>query len=131
VMDASGILFESPSPDEPESDARLRAFLEAHRAAVLAIPAGMAADGPADDAFEGWEKDQFLLAFVNGRVAVVMACADAEAARAGAFDVLKVMADRLLRLEPRYRLDEKGRGLFLGRARIDVVAVGAAGSSSA
>jgi hypothetical protein len=127
VMDASGILFESPGPEEPEADARLRAFLEAHRAAVLAIPAGMAADGPDEDAFEGWDKDQFLLAFVNGRVAVVMACAEAEAARAGSFDILKLMADRLLRLQPRYRLDEKGRGLFVGRPRIDIVAVGGQG----
>ena len=78
-----------------------------------------------EDAFETWsEGDEFLLAFVNGRVAVVVACPDAEEARQGAFDVLKVMADRLLRLDARYRLDEKGRGLFLGRARIDVIAVG-------
>ena len=124
VMEPSQILFESPGPDEPEADPRLRAFLDTNRAGVFMIPAGMAGDAPLEDAFEGWEKDQFLLAFFNGRVAMVMACPDAETARGGAFEVLKVLADRLLRLEPRYRLDEKGRGLFLGRARIDVIAIG-------
>jgi hypothetical protein len=124
VMEPGRILFESPAADDPDADPRLRAFLDTNRAGVFAIPAGMAGDAPMEDAFEGWNRDQFLLAFVNGRVAVVMACPDAEAARGGSFDVFKVMADRLLRLEPRYRLDEKGRGLFLGRARIDIVAVG-------
>ena len=128
VMEPGRILFESPDADDAEADPRLRAFLDTNRASVLAIHAGMAGDAPMEDAFEGWNRDQFLLAFVNGRVAVVMACPDAEAARAGSFDVLKVMADRLLRLEPRYRLDEKGRGLFLGRARIDVIAIGPAAS---
>jgi hypothetical protein len=127
VMEPGRILFESPDPEDTEADPRLRAFLDTNRASVFAIPAGMAGDAPMDDAFEGWNKDQFLLAFINGRVALVMACPDAEAARADSFDVLKVMADRLLRFEPRYRLDEKGRGLFLGRARIDVIAIGAAG----
>ena len=125
VMERSGILFESPSAEAAGADTRLRAFLEANRAAVLAIPAGMAGDAPMEeDVFEGWHDDQFLLAFFNGRVAMVMACPDAEAARARAFDALKLMADRLMRFEPRYRLDEKGRGLFLGRARIDLIAVG-------
>jgi hypothetical protein len=124
VMEPARLLFESPGPDQPGADAGLRAFLDQRRAAVFAIPAGMAGDAPMDDAFEGWQGDEFLLAFFNGRVAVVMACPDAEAARAVAFDVLKVMADRLMRFDARYRLDERGRGLFLGRARIDVIAVG-------
>jgi hypothetical protein len=126
VMEPARLLFESPAPDEPGADPRLRAFLDESRAAVFAIPAGMAGERPMEDAFEDWESDQFLLAFFNGRVVMVLACPDAEAARASCFDVLKVMADRLLRLDPRYRLDEKGRGLFLGRARIDVIVVGAA-----
>jgi hypothetical protein len=124
VLDASGLLFESPSPETEAADDRLRAFLERNRSSLFAIPAGMAAQAPMDDAFEQWAGDEFLLAFVNGRVAVVVACPDAEQARQAAFDVLKVMADRLLRYDAKYRLDEKGRGLFLGRARIDVIAVG-------
>jgi hypothetical protein len=127
VMDSTALLFESPVPGEEGADAGLRSFLERNRAAVFAIPAGMAGQAPMEDAFAGWEDDEFLLAFVNGRVAVVVACAAAEQARQGAFEVLKVMADRLLRYDARYRLDEKGRGLFLGRARIDIIAVGANG----
>jgi len=127
VMEPSGLLFESPHPDEGGSDAALRTLLERNRAAIFAIPAGMAGERPLEDAFAGWEGDEFLLAFVNGRVAVVVACPDAERARPGAFDVLKVMADRLLRYDAKYRLDERGRGLFLGRARIDIIAVGGNG----
>ena len=128
VMEPSRLLFESPGPDDPGADPRLREFLDTNRAAVFAIPAGMAGHAPMEDAFEHWEDDEFLLAFFNGRVATVLACADAEAARAGAFDVLKLMADRLMRFDARYRLDEKGRGLFLGRARIDLIAIGGASS---
>jgi hypothetical protein len=124
VLEPSGLLFESPHPDEGGSDPDLRTFLERNKAAIFTIPAGMAGQSPLEDAFAGWERDEFLLAFVNGRVAVVVACPDAEQARPDAFDVLKVMADRLLRYDARYRLDEKGRGLFLGRARIDIIAVG-------
>jgi hypothetical protein len=127
VLEPSRLLFESPAPDEEGADPALRALLERNRAGLFAIPAGMSGEAPMEDAFEQWHGDEFLLAFVNGRVAVVVACPDAERAREAAFDVLKVMADRLLRLDPKYRLDEKGRGLFLGRARIDVIAVGGTG----
>jgi hypothetical protein len=127
VMEPSAILFESPAPHEEGGDPGLRAFLERSRTEVFAIPAAMAGHVPMEDAFETWHADQFLLAFVNGRVAVVVACPDAEKARQEAFEVLKVMADRLLRYDAKYRLDEKGRGLFLGRARIDVIAVGGTG----
>ena len=127
VLEPSGVLFESPGPDDDAADPALRAFLERSRAEVFAIPAAMAGQVPMEDAFETWRGDEFLLAFVNGRVAVVVACPDAERARHDTFEVLKVMADRLLRYDAKYRLDEKGRGLFLGRARIDVIAVGGTG----
>jgi hypothetical protein len=127
VMEPAGILFESPAPEADGADPALRAFLDRSRAEVFAIPAGMAGHAPMQDAFETWRGDEFLLAFVNGRVAVVVACPDAERAREDTFDVLEVMADRLLRYDAKYRLDEKGRGLFLGRARIDVIAVGGTG----
>jgi hypothetical protein len=127
VMEPSGLLFESPPPDDEASDPALRAFLERSRAEVFTIPAAMAGHAPMEDAFETWHGDEFLLAFVNGRVAVVVACPDAERARQESFEVLQVMADRLLRYDTKYRLDEKGRGLFLGRARIDVIAVGGTG----
>ncbi|HVR72549.1 MAG TPA: hypothetical protein VMT87_17070 [Vicinamibacteria bacterium] len=127
VLEPAGVLFESPDPDEDGADAALRAFLERTRKQVFGIPAAMAGEAPMEDAFETWPGDEFLLAFINGRVAVVAACPDAERAKEDAFDVLKLMADRLLRYDSKYRLDEKGRGLFLGRARLDVIAVGGTG----
>ena len=76
-----GLLFESPRPEEEDADPALRAFLERNRAELFAIPGGMSGQGPMEDAFEQWDGDEFLLAFVNGRVAVVVACPDAERAR--------------------------------------------------
>ncbi|HEY3122403.1 MAG TPA: hypothetical protein VGL15_17385 [Vicinamibacteria bacterium] len=124
VTDPQRTWFET---SEGEEVAPLRAFLESRRAALFAIPEALASGGPMDDVFEGWQDDEFLLAFVNGRVAVVAACADAEQARQTSFDVVRVLADRLFRYDPRLRIDARGGGLFLGRARIDLVAVGAAG----
>lgn len=126
LLERTGVLFESPSEEEAQggADPALRRLLDGRREALFAIPAGLAGEGPMEDAFAGWEDDEFLLAFINGRVAVVVACPDAERARAGAFDLLKVLADRLFRYDSRFRLDERGRGLLFGRARIDVVAVG-------
>ena len=59
----------------------LKQFLEERRDALFALPAAMAGEGPQDDLFEDWEQDEFFLAFLNGRVAVVVACPDAEALR--------------------------------------------------
>ncbi|HEV8254065.1 MAG TPA: hypothetical protein VGQ78_04880 [Vicinamibacteria bacterium] len=123
VTDAQRTWFET---GDGEDVAALRAFLEERRAALFAIPDALASGGPMDDAFEGWHDDEFLLAFVNGRVAVVSACVDAEQAREASFDVVRVLADRLFRYEPRLRIDPRGGGLFLGRARIDLVAVSGA-----
>jgi hypothetical protein len=124
LLEPSGILFEAADERTP---AALRAFLDQRRAELFRIPAAMASGEVMDDVFEGWPEDEFLLAFVNGRVAAVVACPDAEQSRGTVFDLLKALADRLLRYEPRWRLDAQGRGLFLGRPRLDVVAVGAAG----
>jgi hypothetical protein len=121
VSDAQRTWFESGGGEEIAS---LRAFLEGRRGALFAIPEALASGGPMEDVFEGWHDDQFLLAFVNGRLAIVAACADAEKARETSFDLVRVLADRLFRYDPRLRIDARGGGLFLGRARIDVVAVG-------
>jgi hypothetical protein len=87
----------------------------------------MAGDGPAEDVFEGWEEDDFLLAFVNGRVALAVACPEAEAVRDAVMRPLRALADRLFRYNETWRLDEKGRGFFVGSARLDVVVVGRTG----
>ena len=60
---------------------------------------------------------------------MVGACAprvDPEAERAQVLveRPLHALADRLFRLEPSWRIDEKGRGLFLSRPRLDLVVVG-------
>jgi len=123
LVEPRGIVFESPEPEGREAWA-LRRFLEEKCAALFAIPKAMAEGTDLDDAFEEWAQDEFLLAFLNGRVALVVACPAAESLRERAFPLLKVLADRLFRYNETYRLDPEGRGLFIGRPRLDIVVVG-------
>jgi hypothetical protein len=123
LMEPGRILFESPEPETHEEWA-LRRLLEERSAALFSLPGSMAGEGPTEDLLEGWEEDDFLLVFVNGRVAVAVACPDAEAVRDAVMRPLRALADRLFRYNETWRLDEKGRGFFLGRARLDVVVVG-------
>ena len=125
VVEPKGILFESPEPEDREAWA-LRRFLEEKCAALFAIPKALAGGEAMDDAFADWHEDEFFLAFINGRVALVVACPQAEPLRAQAFQLLKVLADRLFRFNETYRLDPEGRGLFFGRPRLDIVVVGGA-----
>ena len=125
VVEPKGILFETPEPEDREAWA-LRRFLEEKCAALFAIPKALADGAAMDDAFEDWHQDEFFLAFINGRVALVVACPQAEPLRAQAFPLLKVLADRLFRLNETWRLDPEGRGLFFGRPRLDIVVVGGA-----
>jgi len=125
IVDPRGIVFESPEPEEREAWA-LRRFLEEKCAALFAIPKALADGTGMDDVFEDWHQDEFFLAFVNGRVALVVACPEAEPLRAKAFPLLKVLADRLFRYNETWRLDAEGRGLFFGRPRLDIVVVGGA-----
>lgn len=121
LLDGKTVLFESAEPGEPAW--ALRRFLEEHRAALFALPQAMEGDGPEEDVFEDWVQDDFFIAVLNGKAAVVVACPDAEALREPAGPLLKILADRLFRLHPALRLDERGRGFFFGRARLDVVVV--------
>ena len=122
VVEPKGILFESPEPEGREAWA-LRRFLEDKCAALFAIPRAMADGTDLDDAFEEWQQDEFLLAFINGRVALVVACPEAESLRERSFPLLKALADRLFRYNETWRLDERGRGFFVGSARLDVVVI--------
>jgi hypothetical protein len=128
VLDPKGLLFEYG--DDEGGHWVLRQFLEKRAALLFEIPKAMAAESDMDDAFAEWESpagqppDEFLLAVINGRVALVVVCPDAESAQAAVMRPLRALADRLFRLEPAYRLDEKGRGLFLSRPRLDLVVVG-------
>jgi len=102
----------------------LRGLVERHRQALFAIPGCMASGAPIEDVFAGWDEDEFLLAVINGRVALVVACHEAEAVGERAFPLLKALADRLLRYDESYRMDARGRGFFLGRPKLDLVVIG-------
>lgn len=81
-----------------------------------------------DDAFADWHQDEFLVAILNGRAALVVACPAAEELKQKSGDLLRVWVDRMLRFDERYRLDPAGRGFFFGSPRLDVVVVGSASS---
>jgi hypothetical protein len=125
LLDRKAVLFEGAAEDSPGW--ALRRFLEDRREALFTLPAAMAGEGPDTDLFEDWADDEFFLAFLNGKVAVVVACPDAEALRQPAQRLLKAISDRLFRYEPTYRLDAQGKGFFGGRAQLDVVVVARAG----
>lgn len=125
LLEPAGILFEDPEPEEAALKT-LHTFLHAYRQQVFTIPDGLAAEGPAEDIFEGWEEDDFFLAFINRRVVLVVVCPDGEALREQAERPLQALADRLLRFNHSYRMDARGRGFFFGRARLEVVVAGRA-----
>jgi len=124
VLDAGGIVLESPAEPADGRAFALRQLVEERRAAILAIPEAMAGAGPAEDVFADWHEDEFLLALLNQRVALLVACADAEALKERTGPLWPVWADRVLRLDERYRIDPKGRGLLMARPRLDVVVIG-------
>ena len=124
LLDSGGVLFETPEGGS------LAGFLRQRSQALFAIPESMAGDGPQDDIFEEWKGSSVLLAFVNRRVAMALSCPNAEEAGARLEEPLKILVDRLLRFDSRYRLDPQGRGLFVGRPRLDLVAVGEPGCAA-
>jgi hypothetical protein len=126
VFERKGILFESP-PEGREGEWVLRRFLQDHLEALFRVPAALQASEGMEDLFADWEEDEFFLAVINGRVGILVACPEAERLRDESSRLLKALADRLFRLNPAFRLDEKGRGLFLGRPRLDTVVIGRAG----
>jgi hypothetical protein len=127
LIEPAGILFES-EPEDAQQGWMLRQFLKEKAAALFTLPEAMDAGGPSEDLFEDWSEDEFLLAFINRRVAVVVACPDAEPLREEAMRPLKALADRLLRYNQAWRLRPGGRGgFFMGRAQLDLVVVGREG----
>jgi hypothetical protein len=123
VLDPGGIVVESPEPQDGRVFA-LRQLVEERRAAILALPQALADDTATEDAFRDWQEDEFLLAFLNQRVALIVACADAEALKEEAAPLWPVWADRVLRYDERYRIDSKGRGLLFGSPRLDLIVIG-------
>ena len=126
VLDAGGIVLESPAEPIDGRDFALRKLVDERRPAILHLPEAMAAEGPTEDVFADWHEDEFLLAFLNQRVGLLVACADAEGLKERAAPLWPVWADRVLRLDERYRFDPKGRGLLLGRPKLDLVVIGGA-----
>jgi hypothetical protein len=124
VMEPGAILFEAPEAEGNEI-MTLRRLLELHAPAIFALPAAMEAEGPGPEAdpFEGWDHDELLLVFINGRVAVAIACPQAEANREALMKPLRALIDRLFRYKESYRLDAAGRGLFFGRPKVDFVTI--------
>jgi hypothetical protein len=120
VFEAKGVLLESP----PGGDWVLRQFVESHARALLEIPAALHSGGEMLDQFSDWERDAFFLAFVNGKVGILAVCSQAQQVEQESGKLLSALADRLLRLNPAWRLDERGRGLFAGRPRLDTVVIG-------
>jgi len=123
LFDPKGTLLESPD-DTTGGEWVLRRLVQAHAEELFRLPAALRAAGEMSDVFEDFEHREFFLAFLNGRVGVLVACPDAKALEDASGKLLNVLADRLLRFNPAWRLDEKGRGLFLGSPRLDTVVVG-------
>jgi hypothetical protein len=122
LFDRKEILLESP-PD-PAGGAPLRRFVQSRTEALFRVPAALHGGEEMEDLFEDQPGDGFFLAFLNGRVGVLAACPDPQRLEQEAGSLLKVLADRLLRLNPAWRVDERGRGLFLGSPRLDTVVIG-------
>ena len=123
LVEPEKTIFENPS-EAGHDLAALQAFLEDRRSALFSLPSAMASEEPMEDVFAGWNHDEFLLAFLNGRVALVVACPEAARAQEQTERPLRALADRLLRYNPTYRMDGKGRGFFFGSPRLDLVVVG-------
>ncbi|MFI5182851.1 MAG: hypothetical protein ACHQNV_00515 [Vicinamibacteria bacterium] len=127
LLERDGIVLEDPDPGETgPAEASLRALLVARSRAIFGIPESLAADAPMEDVLGDSKEDEFLIAILNGKVALVVACPDAEALRDAGEKPLSVLADSLFRWKPAYRLDPQGRGLFVSGPRLDVVVVGRA-----
>jgi hypothetical protein len=122
LFDRKEILLESP-PDAG-GEWPLRRFVQSRTEALFQVPAALHGGEEMGDLFEDLPGDGFFLAFLNGRVGALVACAEPQRLEEESGKLLKVLADRLLRLNPAWRLDERGRGLFFGSPRLDTVVIG-------
>jgi hypothetical protein len=135
LFDAKGVLLQSPDEVQPTQAGMpfggdLRRLVQARAEALLGLPATLRnpdatgdAGVPPPDIFDAWTEDEFFLAFLNGRVGLLVACPDAKRLESESGKLLGVMADRLLRFNPAWRVDERGRGLFFGSPRLDTVVI--------
>jgi hypothetical protein len=122
LIEPDATLFES-AEDEGWAISALRDFLNARRGELFALPARLSAHEPFEDPFADSEHDGFFLAVLNGRVALVLACPEPAAVEARVRRPLRVLADRLLRFNQAYRIDQKGFGFLFGSPRLETVVV--------
>jgi hypothetical protein len=122
LFDRKGVLLESPQ--DAGEGWPLRRFVQSHTEALFHVPAALHGGEEMGDLFEDLEGDGFYLAILNGRVGVLVACPDPQRLEQESGKLVKVLADRLLRLNPAWRRDERGRGLFFGSPRLDTVVIG-------
>ena len=127
VFDAREVVAESPEQAN-EGEWALRQLLQSQAAALLRVPQALENGEAIDDVFADFGDEEFLLAVVNGKLGVLVACADATKLKAESARLLPTLFDRLLRLDDRWRLDERGRGLFFGSPRLDTVVIPRPGS---
>ncbi len=122
LADAWRVHFESSDGDVED----LRGFLAARTTALFALPASLTGgDGPSEDVFAEWDgPDGFLLAFINRRVAAVVACRAPEALQETALRPLEALAERVFQWQPSTRGDGGPLSLFVNRPRLDFVVVG-------
>jgi hypothetical protein len=125
LFDRKGVLLESPA--ESSEGWPLRRLVQSRCEALFRLPAALHGGEEMKDVFEDLETDGFFMAFLNGRVGILVACDDPQHLEDHSGKLLKVLADRLLRLDPSWRLDERGRGLFFGSPRLDTVVIGRPG----
>ena len=123
LVDARKVHFESAEGDT----AALRRFIEERTDALFRLPQSLGSTGeePGDDLFAEWnEPDGFFLAFINRRVAAVVACPEPEELQESAMKPLKALAERVFQWNPSYRSDGGRLSLFFNRPRLDLVVVG-------
>jgi hypothetical protein len=122
VFDARAIVAESASEDATSASA-LRRLIVAEAASLLRLPGALQRGDEMGDLFASFEADEFLLAVVNGKVGLLVACADAQRLEKDSARLVRALVDRLLRLDASWRYDEKGRGIFFGSPRLDTVVI--------
>jgi hypothetical protein len=121
LADAQRVHFES---GEGETGG-LRRYLESRAAALFGLP-GRLGDEAAlgEDVFADWDgADGFLLAFINRRVAAIVACPAPEELQEPALPPLKALAERVFQWRPSARGDGGPLSLFFNRPRLDLVVV--------
>ncbi len=122
VFDTRTIVAESAAEDASGAPA-LRRLLAGEAASLLRLPGALQRGDEIGDLFASFEADEFLLAVVNGKVGLLVACVDAERLEQEAKRLLRALVDSLLRLDSTWRYDEKGRGIFVGSPRLDTVVI--------